>query len=234
MKTIWALFDDATRSVYNAFKDNPKYQVRSIGINDLKEPNYYKIDLGLTNENLIEELKKLPKPDIILASPPCESWSLADCSGRLILDINEQGIVQQNKIYYDSYNETSHPCKRRDFFKKMSKKINGENTVLGLVKVLDFFKPKHWVIENPRSSLIWKYLKLILGYDYFENDTYYNAYDESFTVKPTKFLSNKNLNLLNTYKPNYKIIASLGYNKSSSIPSKLLQTIVSNLEDNKN
>ena len=34
---------------------------------------YRKIDLSLNNFNLFKDLNKLPKPDIILASPPCES-----------------------------------------------------------------------------------------------------------------------------------------------------------------
>jgi hypothetical protein len=77
---IWALYDDAKSSYKNAitkFFCN-KYQIHSIGINDVyfkKSLNYFyhKIDLSLNNYNLINQLKKLPKPAIILASPPCES-----------------------------------------------------------------------------------------------------------------------------------------------------------------
>lgn len=64
---------------YNeALKEYDWVQNYSIGIIEHKEvENYYKIDLSCFNVNLIKELSKLPKPDVIIASPPCESWSYA-------------------------------------------------------------------------------------------------------------------------------------------------------------
>lgn len=57
-----------------------KFEIHSIGINKKRFPEkyfykYHQIDLSLSNPNLIEQLKNLQHPDIILASPPCESWS---------------------------------------------------------------------------------------------------------------------------------------------------------------
>ncbi|MDD1359831.1 hypothetical protein PT305_00480 [Metamycoplasma hyosynoviae] len=82
---VWALYDDANSSYKKAIaqinnSNNSKIEVHSIGINDVKfeESNlyfYHRIDLSLMNFNLIKDLSSLPKPDIILASPPCESWS---------------------------------------------------------------------------------------------------------------------------------------------------------------
>jgi hypothetical protein len=74
------LFDDAESSYKNAINKffDTQFEVHSIGINNVVFPksNYYfyhRIDLSLCNFNLIQELSKLPKPNIILASPPCES-----------------------------------------------------------------------------------------------------------------------------------------------------------------
>lgn len=75
---IWALFDDAESCYKNAIESyfpNEKINVYSIGINDVTFPKsekyfYKRIDLSLNNFNLFNELKKLPKPNIILSSPP--------------------------------------------------------------------------------------------------------------------------------------------------------------------
>ncbi len=96
---IWALFDDAESSYKNGIKkyfDNEKVKVYSIGINDLKFPKsnkyfYHKIDLSINNLDLINQLDKLPKPDVILASSPCESWSGADCKGKMFMSITSNG-----------------------------------------------------------------------------------------------------------------------------------------------
>jgi poly-beta-hydroxyalkanoate depolymerase len=59
------------------YYDN-EFEVHSIGINTKKLPLskkyfYHRIDLSLINFELINELTKIPYPDIITASPPCES-----------------------------------------------------------------------------------------------------------------------------------------------------------------
>jgi site-specific DNA-cytosine methylase len=60
-------------SVMQALKDYTDIQVISIGISDKmgKYPNTFHCDLSAID--CCEKLKQLPKPDIILASPPCES-----------------------------------------------------------------------------------------------------------------------------------------------------------------
>ena len=82
-KIIWCLFDDANGSWNKFSREREKEHYISIGINDNDWDNYYKIDLSIQNDKLITELEKLPKPDIIVASPPCESWSIADNQRRL-------------------------------------------------------------------------------------------------------------------------------------------------------
>ena len=64
-------------------------------------------------------MSNFPKPDIILASPPCESWSGADCGGKMFrkIDENNHWIVMNSK-YYDEYNKVCHPVKEDILFKK--------------------------------------------------------------------------------------------------------------------
>lgn len=155
-KVIWALFDDGNMSWYNCSYDKSKYRVISIGIqehNDLVD--YYKIDLRLSNYNLINELSKLPKPDIIVASPPCESWSGADCKAR----IYNSDLTFKNESWYIDYNLECSKNKRRSWISKMRNKIIGEDTLLATTYIIKRFNPESWVIENPKSSYIWRYIR---------------------------------------------------------------------------
>lgn len=75
---ILALFDDGSRSYYQALKD--KHNVISVGIREREnESNYIRLDLSNGKETY-KELKKIVKRhniDLILASPPCDSFSTA-------------------------------------------------------------------------------------------------------------------------------------------------------------
>ncbi len=214
------------------FKDEP-IEVHSVGINDVQFPEsdrffYHRIDLSLGNFNLIDDLKKLPKPDIILASPPCESWSGADCAGKMVRSIGRDGKwIVMNKSYYDEYNETCHPVKRRYFIQKERSRLVGESTVGGTIEIIEHFKPKVWVIENPQTSKTWEFQRNHWDFKGHENLAYYSAYDSNFSPKPTIFKSNIKLNLLNKRAPGNKDHMARGsYSKRSSIPSDLIISII--------
>ncbi len=141
---IWALYDDAESSYKNAIQkyfQDENVEVHSMGINDVHLTKsdkffYHRIDLSLNNSNLIKELKekekKYGKPDIILASPPCESWSCADCGGRMFRKIDKKGNwVVMNYEYYKKYNENCHPVKLRSFIQKERSRLVGESTLGG-------------------------------------------------------------------------------------------------------
>lgn len=85
MVVVWSLFDSGRgayrRTIDKYFSD--RLENYSIGIDKLNESNNF-INLNLAdygalfgNDKLFATLDQLPKPDIILASPPCESWSVA-------------------------------------------------------------------------------------------------------------------------------------------------------------
>lgn len=235
MKTIWALYDDGNMSWYNCGYDKSKYRVISIGIqehNDLKD--YHKIDLRLSNYNLINELSKLPKPDIIVASPPCESWSIADNQQRLfreIVTIQDHNIINfytEDKIINN--NLEMHKNRKRDYYKQFRTMLIGFDTSIATGYIINYFKPKFWIIENPQSSKIWDYLSKTCIYSGYRNIAHYNLYDLNFSKKPTCFLSNIKLNLKAENKKaiiNFEKIS--GYNRRSSIPKELLLDILDQL-----
>lgn len=170
-KIIWALYDDAYSSYKKAIKEyfDGKFIVYSIGINDVKfiekENYFYKpINLSITNIDLIDELSKLPKPDMILASPPCECWSGADCNGRIWKSINNDSknittIKIKNYLFYDVYNKKCHKNKKRFFYKKVIGMLQGIATITATIQIIEKFKPNFWFIENPKTSMIWKWIK---------------------------------------------------------------------------
>ncbi|XWT65187.1 DNA methyltransferase [Mycoplasma leachii] len=249
---IWALYDDAESSYQKAIKkyfDN-EFIVYSIGINDpskikFKESENYKykqIDLSLLNFNLINQLKQLEKPDIILASPPCESWSGADCGGKMFAKItttsekveDDTSIWKvRNKKYYDEYNKTAHPVKRRLFLQKEIGRILGISTIGATIHIIQTFKPKIWIIENPATSKTWDFQKHHWDFHnkFYENKTYYSSYDIDFSLKPTIFKSNIKLDLLtNRNKGNNDHMARGSYSKRSSIPSELIKDIINQIK----
>lgn len=225
-KIIWCLFDDANGSWNKFSREREKEHYISIGINNNDWDNYYKIDLSIQNDTLITELEKLPKPDIIVASPPCESWSIADNQrrlwrkqvGRMIEVFTYQDELENRKIFNNG---------KRDYYKQWKTTLNGISTILGTLKIIDYFKPKYWVIENPATSKIWEFINENVKLEGFKNKAYYNAYNIEFTKKPTIFFSNLELKLkLDNIKQIRKWEEASGYITRSSIPKELLKDII--------
>jgi len=109
--------------------------------------------------------------DIITSSPVCCVWSnLRKCHFGKVL-----------KGYTEPFGE-----------KVMWEDIDkyGKPMVDKVLEIIEYFKPKYWWIENPKTSLMWKYLKearpqytnyITLDYCMFSDYGY---------RKPTTFLSN--------------------------------------------
>lgn len=230
---IWCLFDDCYGS-WNKFSKDKEDNYISIGINDNDWSNYYKIDLSIQNDKLIKQLEKLPKPDIIIASPPCESWSIADNQQRLWRKQQGNNIEVFTKQDIENNNKIMCKNRYRDYYKQWKTTLNGISTTLGLLKVIEHFKPLIWVIENPQSSKIWEFINENVGLSGFRNKAYYNAYDINFTKKPTIFFSNVELYLK---QDNIKQLIpwdkTSGYNRRSAIPQQLLNDIIKQIKTKK-
>ena len=235
---IWALFDSGNGSYTKVAKNMPGVEIYPIGL-DIENKNDHFINLNLadysyhfTKENIIfNELDKLPHPDLIIASPPCESWSVASAM--------EKGNACWKQERGDSLFEPQTPLSKftiRDNLdfenhaysqeKAFVTRVNGELTIFNTIQIIKRYNPKYHIIENPAFGRIWDYIKEVLGFKItYENLTYYNNYDYPIK-KPTKFGSNINLNLSKEQKRNeIKWEEMKGYNNRSNIPEKLVEDI---------
>lgn len=137
--------------------------------------------------------------------------------------------IRANKDYEDAYNNYQYD---RQFMKR----VNGELCAFNTIEIIKRYKPKYWIIENPATGRLWKYIEQIIGFHLpHKNPTRYNNYDYPLQ-KPTKFASNIFLNLNNEIKPAEVEWGrfSKSYNERSNIPQKLLldifQTVLKQFE----
>lgn len=245
---VWALFDSGNGSYTKGIKElNEKglcnIEVYPIGI-DIEKRNNHFINLNLADysrlfgdNTLFGTLDKLPKPDLIIASPPCESWSNAsamtggnacwkqeDLSDSLFIPQKEASMftIRNASDYEEAYINYKYD---RQFMKR----INGELCAFNTIEIIKRYKHMYFVIENPASGRLWKYIDEVIGFKLPHlNLTRYNNYDYPLQ-KPTKFASNLDLELKND------IIKqeiewgkfSKSYNERSNIPQKLVIDIFS-------
>lgn len=231
---IWSLFDSGNGCYSKVLKSKEGVKNISIGI-DKEQANTNHLVINLADlssyfgkSNMIKELEKIPKPDVIIASPPCESWSLGSTmTGGNACWKHTKGkefIIRKEGDYLNIQYKME---------KSFYNRINGELTTFNLIKIIKHFEPKVYIIENPAYSKIWEYIERVLSFHIpYDNLTYYNNY--GFDIKkPTKFKSNINLNLNSDRKPanlqfrNY----SRSYNTRSNIPLPLIEDIYKQLKE---
>ena len=232
---IWSLFDSGNGSYKKVADELEHIENYSIGL-DIEKKNSHFINLNLADYSylfgddvMIKTLEKLPKPDLIIASPPCESWSVASAM--------KDGNASWKQERGDSLFEPQVPLSRftirgykdfeghaYSFENKIVNRINGELTIYNTVKIINHFKPKYYIIENPAFGRIWDYIEDILGFKIpYDNLCYYSDYGFPI-MKPTKFKSNLNLNF-KTKKTEGTIKWEnhvKDYNGRSLIPEKLV------------
>ena len=226
---ILALFDDGNGSVKKAL---PDHDVVSVGIGNAD------IVMDLSDMKNIKKLVEMHKKepfDLLMASPPCESWSFATAgnNGNAYRDKNslalrtfqnwkEHPFVSVRKLV-----ERNAPEIPTVYARYLRNGVNGDLTALftaELVKALGI----PFVIENPQSSMLFEKLKRE-GLDFVKNTACYAAYSEEFPLKRTGFASNVGMNLKKTNKAKFAFKDWKG-NKGivrSSIPSDLIKHIVS-------
>lgn len=238
--TVWALFDSGNGSYTKGVKalnssEGTNIDIYPIGI-DIEKKNSHFINLNLADygrlfgdNTLFETLDKLPNPDLIIASPPCESWSNASAMDRGNACWKQErgdGIFEPQiplskftvRYASDFENYQFHPDKQ------LMKRINGELCAFNTVEIIKRYKPKFWIIENPAYGRLWEYIEVVLGFKLpYENFTRYNNYNYP-VKKATCFRGNINLNLKNEKLPtglNLKNF-SHSYNERSNIPQNLV------------
>ena len=234
---IWSLFDSGNGSYFNTLKDMDNIENFSIGL-DIENKNDHFINVDLSDysflfgkDELINKLSELPKPDLIIASPPCESWSVASAmtNGNACWKQEKADSLFAPQTPLSRYTVREYKDYKTSQFKpdrSLVKRINGELTIFNTIKIIKHFKPKYYVIENPAHGRIWEYIEKILGFEIpYDNLTYYNNYGYPIS-KATKFGSNIHLNLKAIKRPNeIKFSELVGYNSRSNIPPKLVKHI---------
>lgn len=238
---VWALFDSGNGCYSQAAKEFTDIELYSIGI-DKEHKNNHFINLNLATYSidgkvnpLFKSLDKLPSPDVILASPPCESWSVASAM--------KGGNASWKQETGDALFQPQTPLSRftiRDFIdyqevqfkpeKSLINRINGELCIFNTIQVIQHYVPKIYVIENPAASRIWDYIDRVLGFEIrHDNLTYYNNYGYPIK-KPTRFKSNIDLKLKSEKIPNEVDWINFdrkggSYNSRSNIPIELVKSI---------
>ena len=244
--TVWALFDSGNGSYFKGANSlnssgGANIEIYSIGM-DIENKNNHFINLDLADykrlfgdNTLFDVLDKLPKPDLVIASPPCESWSNASAmeNGNACWKRNDVSdslfapqvrpspfTIRANKDYESAYINYQYD---RQFLKR----VNGELTAFNTIEIIKRYRPQFWVIENPAADRLWPYIEDIIGFRIpYKNLARYNNYAYPLQ-KRTIFESNVELNLKN------KIIKqdiewknfSKSYNERSNIPEKLVSEI---------
>lgn len=198
---VWDLFGGGQNSVYKSLVEKDKIKHFDVYTFDVTQPdrdNQFKIDLAQEFSVLKSYFSSLPKPDIIVASPLCQSfssvlnmkgggtpfWKYADESKTLL---TERTVEEFEKL-------------KGGFTKNLKADVQlfikrlGEKCINNTIDIIKEFQPKLWYIENPKNSLMWKYIKY--NKVDFYNDKLMYLNEASFgkygflTSKPTIFLSN--------------------------------------------
>ena len=259
---VWALFDSGN-GCYKQAVDTyfcHEMTVYSIGLDvENKSDHFIKLNLAdysvlFGTSHLFGELDKLPYLDIILASPPCESWSNANAmrdgnvcwyTERIDTLFGEfpaaNDFTVRAKVQLDKRNQIAGAYRTR-WWKSVYNRVNGELCAFNIICIIERYKPRIWVIENPQSSRLWRYYEQIQDFWGIKNLAHYSAYDKAFPKKPTVFYSNIAIPLQTTAEKPEVLISRrkskederkiiYGYNERSNIPLLLIRDILSRCKE---
>lgn len=238
---VWALFDSGNGCYTQAAMQCSAIEIYPIGI-DIESKNDHFISLNLADYSrmfgdttLFDTLDKLPKPDLIMASPPCESWSVASAMwGGNASWKQETGAINRSLSKFTIRGRADYdlPHVQFKYDRSFLNRINGELCIYNTIEIIKRYQPRVFVIENPAGSKIWHYISDILNFHIqYDNLTYYSNYGYPIQ-KPTKFKSNINLNLRAERKKADKQWGDFAknYNERSNIPIDLILNIYQSVE----
>ncbi|MGL4768836.1 MAG: C5 methylase (MAV1virus-like) protein [Mycoplasmoidaceae bacterium] len=208
---VWDLFGGGQNSIYKALKNNKNYEIYTFDITAPTRKLHFKIDLS--QKNIVEAFKGFPKPDIIVSSTLCQSFSSVlsmKGGGTAFWKMNKDGTKLEMRTV-EEFEKLKGGFTRflkadvQEFIAKLGKKC-----INNTVKLIKTYKPRYWYIENPKSSLVWKYITLNKKDFYNPKTQYFNlaSYGKyGFLIrKDTYFLSNIKMDLLfGKIKPIYHI-----------------------------
>lgn len=247
---IWGLFDSGNGcyqkavNAYNSQNMGGYHNIISIGIDrEYKNDHFVNQDLSVNSlynpTALFHKLDQLDKPDLILASPPCESWSVASAmkdgnacwkkETDMVVSLFDDGYKEASKFTIRNHKDYDNYQFKYD--RSFLTRINGEMCCYNTIQIIKRYKPRIFVIENPAFGRIWEYIERVIGFNLpYQNLTYYSAYGYDLQ-KQTRFSSNVDLKLL-TDRVNGKIKLknTHRYNTRSDIPQELIFDILRRCE----
>lgn len=206
----WALFDSETgdyvSTIRHYFAD--RIEVYGIGLSHYGKntDHYVNFNLGdfselFGGENIGKKLLKiLPKPDIIVASPPCESWSHMTSinNGNIHWKRYASKLYPENKIFQLQDVDVSSGFVKNQGIKTFYTRVNGELCHQNTWEIIKQAKPNVFMVENP-DNYSWEYIhKYIAGGipKIYMNNLVYSAYEpKRFSPKKEIFGSNIKLRL---------------------------------------
>lgn len=205
----WALFDSETgdymSTVNKHFAD--KIDIYGVGLSHYGKntDHYVNFDLADFGElfggaNIGEKLLKLlPKPDIVVASPPCESWSYLTTinNGNLHWKRYASKLFPENKVFQLQDIDVQSGFVKNNGIKTFYTRINGELCHQNTWEIIKKAKPKVFMVENP-VNYSWEYIKKYVKDlpEFHMNFLIYSAYDpKHFSPKREIFASNIKLKL---------------------------------------
>lgn len=196
---VWDLFGGGQNSVYQSLRENSLFDVWTFDITEPTREQHIKQDL--TVDNIIEVLAQYPKPDIIVASPLCQSFSQVlqmKGGGTCFWKKENDKLVERPVAEFEALKNGFTKYLKAD--KQLQIKRLGEKCINNTLRIIEHFKPSCWYLENPANSLMWYYIEhnkadwVAQNGPAYKNKTYYNNY--GFIIqKATIFLSNIDLNL---------------------------------------
>ena len=163
---------------------------------------------------------------------PCESWSNASAmsNGNACWkqeDLSDSLFIPQREASMFTIRNSSDYDKayiNYQYDRQFMKRVNGELCAFNTIEIIKRYEPRYFIIENPASGRLWKYIKDVMGFNLpYLNMTRYNNYDYPLQ-KPTKFASNLDLGLKNDIikqDVEWKHF-SKSYNERSNIPQNLV------------
>lgn len=198
---VWDLFGGGQNSVYEALKDNPQYDIYTFDITEPTRQKQYVLDLS--NDSVLEELAKYPSPDIIVASPLCQSFSQVltmKGGGTCFWKLCEDGSLCERSVAEFEELKAGF-TKNLKAEKQLAIKELGEKCLINTIRIIAKYQPKYFYIENPKKSLMWNFIKYNMGLNGEYNYATYSKYGYMLP-KDTCFFSNVKLNL--EYQPHFK------------------------------
>ncbi len=175
---------------------------------DVSFQHYINQDLSI--DNIVEVMKRYPKPDIILSSTLCQSFSnvLSMVGGGTCFWKQEIRKDKNSKLIersIEEFEKLKHGFTRKlNAEKQLFVKRLGEKCAINSVKLIKYFKPKFWYIENPASSLLFQFLKVNMKLKGYLNVACFGAYNFPQN-KSGGFYSNVKIDLsTNKREPTYE------------------------------